>query len=300
MAAAPLQPAPDFLAMAPMADEAFDMLRRTTYSYGHTPMNPVVESQVELDSRGRVERVSVDAVYNQERLPIRLHLPGHVEPPYQAVVYFPGINLLWERPGEDEDAPLSWSFEFIVKSGRAFVHPVYAGTRERDDGRIRQRYGSPSSGEDLFFQWFKDVGRTLDYLEDRPDIDASRVAFAGVSVGAGPVARFVLTMEDRFRAALLWSGGFGITGPSANAATFSVPLTRRITTPVLMLNGRYDYGFPVETHQKPFFELLGTPPEHKRHVVFEAGHWPFPRGAFIRENVAWLDKYLGPVERAAK
>jgi pimeloyl-ACP methyl ester carboxylesterase len=79
-----------------------------------------------------------------------------------------------------------------------------------------------------------------------------------------------------------------------------VDLTGRITIPVLMINGRYDYTFPLETHQKPMFDLLGTPPEHKRHVVYEAGHWPFPRAEFIRENLAWLDKYLGPVERAAQ
>ena len=33
-----------------------------------------------------------------------------------------------------------------------------------------------------------------------------------------------------------------------------------------------------------FFELLGTPPESKRHVVFDTGHWPFPRGEFINSH----------------
>jgi len=61
---------------------------------------------------------------------------------------------------------------------------------------------------------------------------------------------------------------------------------------MLMLNGRYDWFFPVETSQLPMFRLLGTPKEHKRHVVFEAGHM-IPRSRHIKETLDWLDRYLG-------
>lgn len=55
--------------------------------------------------------------------------------------------------------------------------------------------------------------------------------------------------------------------------------------------------FPVESSQLPLFRLLGTPAEHKRHVIFEdAGHVP-PRLDVIREILGWLDRYLGPVKR---
>jgi hypothetical protein len=56
---------------------------------------------------------------------------------------------------------------------------------------------------------------------------------------------------------------------------------------------------PLEEAQKPLFERLGTPAEHKRHVVFDAGHAAdYPRGQVIREVLGWLDKYLGPVKPA--
>lgn len=67
--------------------------------------------------------------------------------------------------------------------------------------------------------------------------------------------------------------------------------------PVLMLNGRHDLVFPHETHQKAFLERLGTPPEDKRHVVWDVGHFGFPIGEFIREQLDWMDRYLGPVAR---
>jgi hypothetical protein len=43
------------------------------------------------------------------------------------------------------------------------------------------------------------------------------------------------------------------------------------------------------------FERLGTKPENKRQVIFDSGHGNFPRNQVIREGLAWLDKYLGPV-----
>ena len=46
----------------------------------------------------------------------------------------------------------------------------------------------------------------------------------------------------------------------------------RVTMPVLMLNGRYDFAAPLETSQRPLFRLLATPAKDKRHVLFESGH----------------------------
>jgi hypothetical protein len=70
-----------------------------------------------------------------------------------------------------------------------------------------------------------------------------------------------------------------------------------VTIPVLMLNGRYDDSFPVEASQRPLFRLLGTPARDKKHVVYEAGHGDYPRGAAARERLDWLDKYLGQVRQ---
>jgi fermentation-respiration switch protein FrsA (DUF1100 family) len=65
----------------------------------------------------------------------------------------------------------------------------------------------------------------------------------------------------------------------------------RVQTPVLMLNGQYDIVFPYETGQLPMYELLGTPAEHKKHVVTPAAHL-VPRDILIRETLDWFDKYL--------
>jgi pimeloyl-ACP methyl ester carboxylesterase len=73
----------------------------------------------------------------------------------------------------------------------------------------------------------------------------------------------------------------------------------RVTLPVLMINGNSDLIFPLELGQKPYLHLLGTPPEHKRHVVLTGGHFIIgqQRSQVVREVLDWLDRYLGPVDR---
>jgi hypothetical protein len=43
-------------------------------------------------------------------------------------------------------------------------------------------------------------------------------------------------------------------------------------------------------------DLLATPLEDKRLMLYETDHIP-PRTEYIKETLAWLDQYLGPVRR---
>jgi len=67
------------------------------------------------------------------------------------------------------------------------------------------------------------------------------------------------------------------------------------TEAVLMMNGRYDHTVPLASSQQPLFELLGSGPEQKKHVTYDAGHVGFPAHQQRREIGAWLDTYLGRV-----
>ncbi len=173
------------------------------------------------------------------------------------------------------------------------VLPVYKGSFERWDDNL------DATGEQYFraarqrlLQWRQDLGRTIDYLDTRGDILMDRVAFYGRSFGASmPLP--LLALERRFRTAIFYSGGFTYRTlpPEMDAANY----VSRVKIPLLMLSGRHDYVFPYDTSQRPLFELFGTPPSEKRHVVFDAGHDPLPRSQVSREILAWLDKYLGPV-----
>jgi len=66
----------------------------------------------------------------------------------------------------------------------------------------------------------------------------------------------------------------------------------RVRQPTLMINGEFDFFFPVETSQKPLYELLGAPEEDKRYVVYPGSH-SVPRAELVRELLDWLDRYQG-------
>ena len=269
-----------------LSDEVFQVYMNM-FSYGKAPLNPVLQSADETPSDWRRESVSIDSAYG-ERFTIHLDLPARASPPYQAVVYFPGANALEQKTFEDA----YWErFDYIPRSGRVLVRPIMAEMYERSlnvpSGRVMTRQAMLERAS----KWVQDLGRTLDYLESRDDIDAGHVAYMGLSLGPA-VAPFMLASEPRFKSAVLIAGGMV---PSMSYTPNR--MVSRITVPVLLLAGRYDYNFPVETSQKPFMDLLGTPDKDKRHVVFEAGHLPLPRSEVIRETLEWLDRYQGPVVR---
>jgi hypothetical protein len=100
-------------------------------------------------------------------------------------------------------------------------------------------------------------------------------------------------VEERFRVSVLIAGGlFGIGRPESLDLTY----VTRVETPTLILNGKYDVFFPPETSSQPMLDLLATPAEDKRLILYETDHIP-PRAEYIKETLAWLDKYLGPVAR---
>jgi dienelactone hydrolase len=185
-----------------------------------------------------------------------------------------------------------WEFverlTFILKSGRAVLYPVYRGTFERQ--AIRAGADTRQDTEYLI-QVIKDFKRCIDYLETRSDVDSKKLAYLGFSWGGwlGPI---ISAIEERLRASILVVGGLRGRGrPEVNAINY----VTRVKVPTLMLNGRYDMGFPFDTSVKPMFDLLGTPAEHKRLRLYDTDHF-VPGNELIKETLAWLDRYLGPVK----
>lgn len=284
--AARSRPQHDFTKEKPVDAATFELFRRF-YSYDRIPLDPRIERTEEAEYWRR-ERVSFAAAYGGERVLANILLPKNAAPPYQTVIWFPGSYAL-DLKSSDGDLVFSYYFDFLPRSGRALVYPVYKGTYERQASRA-----GTSQMRDLVVQWSKDLGRMIDYLASRSDFDRDKIAYYGFSMGADDALPTV-ALEPRLKAAILLTGGLRgkVRPPEIEPLNF-VP---RIKVPVLLLGGQNDFYYPVETSQKPLFKLLGTPVEHKRHVVFEgAGHVP-PRIDVIREALDWLDRYLGPVAR---
>jgi dienelactone hydrolase/predicted Ser/Thr protein kinase len=286
-----------FAKQKPVPDSVFQVYREQ-FSYDKTDLKARVESKKE-SSEWTLEKISFDAAYGGERIMAYLFLPRNAAPPFQTVVYMGGDAPVFQRSSQDIENyyEVPMFFSFLVKNGRAVLYPVYKGFFERgSDALISVIEGNWSSVQwrEVFIQQVKDLRRGIDYLETRPDIDSRKLAFEGMSYGSN-LAPVILAVEERLKANVLLAGGFGGMGqgrPEVNQINY----VTRVITPTLMLNGKYDSFFPPETSSKPMFDLLGTPAKDKDQKFFETDHIP-PVNEMIKETLAWLDKYLGPVNR---
>jgi dienelactone hydrolase len=261
------------------------------YDYDRPPLDARVEASDETP-HWRHELVNMAAAYGGERLPVHLYFPRNVKPPYQVVLHHPGSGVI--RVSEFDRAFLE-PVEFVILSGRALAFPIYKNTLQRRDVRVTSPLAEPTRAYATWVQQIvADARRTLDYLETRPEIDRSKVAYFGMSWG-GRVGPVTLALEDRIKAGILLMGGLSSSRSVPEADPFN--FAPRVRTPVLMLNGDQDFIFPLQTSQLPLFQSLGSPPADKRHVLYPGGHEIFAtqRSQVVQEVVAWLDRYLGVV-----
>jgi hypothetical protein len=279
----------DYRREHPVGDEVFTVYE-SLYDYDPIPLDARVESVQDFE-HWRVERVSFAAAYGNERVPALLFLPKNRPPPYQTVVYFPGAGpFIGQLPPATAATVEGFWWQFLVRSGRAVLFPIYKGSYERSLGPITL----PHIWRDVMIHASKDLRRAIDYLETRPDIEVDQLAYLGLSMGAG-VGPIMTATEPRFKASVLLGGGLYFWRRPPESEPFN--FLPRVKVPTLMINGRHDFYFQYETSQLPMFRWLGTSPEDKRHSVFESGHVPTERNEVIREILDWLDRYLGPVSR---
>jgi dienelactone hydrolase/predicted Ser/Thr protein kinase len=288
-------PVRDYTGEEPVPDEVFAAYCEL-YRHDQTALNAQVEFEDDEPPYWRVEKISFDAAYGNERMFAYLFLPRGTQPPYQVAVLFPGAYAMQMRSSENGRRINSFSFvDFVIRSGRAVLCPAFQSTYERDDGySLYNPSTTPSDHRAHMLMWWKDLSRSVDYLQTRNDIAHDKIAYFGSSWG-GWLSPQYLGQDKRFKVAVLRLCGL----PTFQMASPFDPINfvPRIKIPVLMLNGKYDYLFPHETSQKPFFEALGTPTEDKRLVVYETAHSMHGfRNEMIKETLDWLDRYLGPVK----
>ena len=275
----------DYRNEQPIGDDAFEIIRGM-FTYDRTPLDARVESVLEDNEHWREEVVSIRAAYGDERIPIHIYLPRNAAPPYQAVLYMPGSDAA--LVSNSEHMRLTFS-NYIPRSGRVLVYPVYKGTYER-----RVQIEGENDVRDRLIHMSKDLRRTIDYLETRDDMDTSRLGYFGLSWGS-TYAPVHTAIEDRFAASVLLVGGLYRYPPERPPEALPINYTSRAKTPVLLINSRNDFGVSIETNVKPLLDFMGAPDDDKRLVLIDGGHVPESPNEFIREALDWFDRYLGPV-----
>jgi formylglycine-generating enzyme required for sulfatase activity/pimeloyl-ACP methyl ester carboxylesterase len=272
----------DNSAVKPVSDAVFAAYLQM-YEYDRKPLEPRVLEKVDEGEWTR-ELVAMHAAYGSDTLQVYLYLPKHRSGPVPAVVFFPpGSAVAYPALPTAE----TFHFDYLLKSGRAVLYPVYKGTYQRRDSLRSDTPDSTAFWRDHVVMWAKDMRRAIDYLETRPEVTTQNLAYYGISWG-GELGGLMPAVDPRIKVVLLQVAGleFDPIRPEVDPVNY-LP---HIRVPTLMVNGRYDFYFPVATSQDPMFRLLGTPPDQKRHVVEEGSHF-VPRPRLIQEMLAWLDRY---------
>ena len=278
----------------PVSDEAYNLL---VSSNTHTLTDiRATETKVDLPNGDSAIRVEIDYPTSDEKLPLYLLVPENAKPPYQTLIWMGGVNALGSETNDSLFEFDMKATKFLVQSGRLIVMPIWTDTFERNTrGFGPQSFQTQSIARELLRNWKKDFSYVLDYLQTREDVSSEQLGLMALSMGALS-SPYLLMSEPRIKSNILWSGGLLHRPGNVQEANLLAGVVQRISVPTLMLNGQYDYIISYNSQQM-LFDLLGTNPADKKHVVFDAGHFGWPIGEFVKENLDWLDTYLGPVER---
>ena len=132
-------------------------------------------------------------------------------------------------------------YEFLIRSGRAVMIPAFWGTLER----ARPTSALPTNEEiDRSIKWSRDLGRSIDYLQTRTDIDITKLGFYAISWGAAHAPR-LLAVDTRFKAAALLSGGLFRTAARDRFVEFCAAVSRADA------DGERQAGFHLPVRNEP-------------------------------------------------
>ncbi|MCJ7628691.1 MAG: SUMF1/EgtB/PvdO family nonheme iron enzyme, partial [Longimicrobiales bacterium] len=257
------------------------------YRYDPVDLEPETLETLETEDWTRLT-VRFNGV-GQDPILAYLYLPAGAAPPYQTMVFIPGGGAFF---GDPIDGQAEWLLGANIRAGRAVFSVVMNGMVGREWPPGTGFPGSNTVGfRDLMVLHSTELSLGLDYLETRDDIDMDRLAYVGLSWGAGSRAALA-AIDDRWDAVIFVGGGIDERLHPTVPEALNVNFIPYIRVPKLLLNGRQDEEHPWLTRALPFWELLREPKELV--LVDNEGHAPSLEVRVPAIN-DFLDRQFGPV-----
>ncbi|MBS1792802.1 MAG: protein kinase [Acidobacteria bacterium] len=261
----------------------------THYEYDKKPLNAKTVETTETDAWTR-EKVTFAGEGGEQAIAY-LYLPKNYPRPLQVIHYVPPGDVV--RGLRSLPDSIEMFVAPFIKSGRAVFAVVLKGYVERV---FPPGYVLPDNSTVEFrkqmVNWITDLRRGVDYLETRDDLQKDRIGFLGISNGAN-VGLVLTAVETRYKTLVFESAGLEKDFLTRTPETSPIKFASQIRTPKLVINGRYDETFPLNTDAKPLFKLLREP---KKIILYDGGHIPTVE-FFVPTVNNWLDETLGPVAK---
>jgi dienelactone hydrolase len=218
-------------------------------------------------------------------------VPGRVVLPPGTGVRPPVVLLEHGRGGSKESEYLDVAAAPWVARGVALASIDLPLHGERANPKLARFLvpGAEAPGDDALRVEFArqavaDLRRALDALAELDALDATRVVYAGFSLGALVGALFC-ALDPRPRAAALALGGGGFGPPAIDPARFVARIAPR---PVLFVNARGDELLPRAVAEV----LHAAAMEPKEVAWFDGGHTTLP-GVALKAMWQFLARPLG-------
>jgi hypothetical protein len=85
----------DFSKETPVEDKIFEIYKNQ-FLYDKTDLNDKIEKTDSSNKDWIIEKITFNAAYGKERIIAYLLLPRNASPPYQTLMYWPGLNATFE------------------------------------------------------------------------------------------------------------------------------------------------------------------------------------------------------------
>lgn len=275
--------------MSPVDDATFESFL-SHYRYDRSPVDGELLERVEspdwIREKLRLRPATGDPILAY------LYLPQRAARPVQSLFYAPGSGVFMGRSLANEVEMVMGPH---LRAGRAVFAVVPKGARGpswpglADSEPARAPKGSVAY-RDKMLLFVREWRVGLDYLTSREDLDETGIAYFGVSWGASVAGILLTAVEERFGAVVFVAGGIHPTDAQSLPEVNPVNFAPRVEQPKLLVNGRHDAVFPVETTVHPLVELW---PEPKTVEVVDGPHLP-PVESRVPIINGWLDEIMGP------
>ncbi len=228
------------------------------------------------------------------RVPALLSLPRRGIRPYPVVIMLHGI-------GDQKNADYMMLGDSIFSAaGFAVFRPdiEFHGERARTKFSFKESKKYRYTFRDALVQTVFDLRRAVDYLDTRPDIDSTKTAFLGISLG-GIIGTVFCGVEKRVEFPIITLAGGGMRyalgkdGLKERVKEMLAPIeplnfvAQISPRPVLFQNAKKDEIIPKTSTML----LYATAKEPKEIIWYDAHHHMPPRPAF-RDAVEWLQSKM--------
>lgn len=318
----------DYAALAPVDGETLVTMRHsflypnevfTVKNNVATAITHVNEELLASIEAPKVEKVLVPTTDGKEMTTWVLY-PPHFDPAkkYPAILYCQG--------GPQQAVSQFWSYRWNLMLMASEGYIVIAPNRRGLPG-FGTEWNAQISG-DYPGQNFRDYLSAVDFMKERPYIDAEHIGAVGASYGGFSVYMLAGIHEGRFAAFIahagifnteaqyleteeMWFANWDLGGPfwdKSNAVaqrTFANSPHRFVDkwdTPILVTHGEYDFRILSSQGEMAFnaARLRGVPAEM---LIFpDENHWILkPQNAIMWQRIffRWLDRWLKPQSDAA-